>query len=132
MQRMGYLAMATLLSAALALPAQQAVNTTGDNAQKPAVSQSSPVDEHMKMLNAKLELTTEQQARLRPIVAEMIDTMAKLKADPDLTQEDRMAGMKQCVEKADREARVYLSDDQKRKLDQLESDMRGEPHGSAS
>jgi hypothetical protein len=132
MQRMGTLAMGTLLAAALALPAQQAVNATGDNAQKPAASQLSPVDEHMKMLSARLELTTEQQSRLRPIVAEMIDTMAKLKADPNLTEEDRAAGIKQCFDKTDREARVYLSDDQKKKLDQLESEMHGEPHGSSS
>jgi Spy/CpxP family protein refolding chaperone len=121
MQRRGFLAIAGLLAAALVLPAQQAINSS--SSQKPPVSQTPGVDEHMKMLSERLDLTPEQQARIKPVVQEMIETTAKLSNDASLTQEQKNAGMHQAMTKADRDARAYLTDDQKKKLDALESEM---------
>jgi Spy/CpxP family protein refolding chaperone len=126
MQRRGFLAIAGMLAAALALPAQQTVAASASASQKPAATQSPSVDEHMNMLSQRLDLTQKQQVKIKPIVKEMIDSTSKVNNDQSLTPEQRQAEMKEAMAKADREARKFLTDDQKTKLDQLENEMH--PH----
>lgn len=131
MQRRGFIAIAGMLVAALALPAQQAVSAIDSSSQKPPASQPQAVDEHMQMLSRKLDLTPEQQVKIKPVVEEMIESTTRVNNDASLTPEEKHAGMVQAMTKADHNARTYLTDDQKKKLDQLESDMHsGHPNDS--
>jgi len=78
------------------------------------------VDDHLRMLSQKLDLTAGQQEKARPILEEMQASIEKIESDKSLTREASMAQMHPVFMKADRRIRVFLTDDQKKKLDGLE------------
>lgn len=131
MNRLRLLAVGTVLMFALSAVAQQSAG--GPNVQAAAVS---PVENHLKMLSEKLDLTADQQDKARPILQEMHDGSQKLADDASLTPEQRHAGMMPLFMKADKQLRELLTDDQKKKLDDLEAQMHSgshdNPNGSAS
>ena len=88
-----------------------------------------PVDQHLKMLSEKLGLTADQQDKARPVLQEMHDGTQKLEDDQSLTPDQRQAGMHALFMKSDKAVRVFLTDDQKKKLDDLEAEMH---HGPSS
>lgn len=116
MNRLRLLAIGTMLTMAMALAAQQPTTKSED---KP-----SGVDVHLKFLSERLELTTDQQASLRPIIQQMQDDAEKIMQDDKLSAPERKEKMRACHDRADKKARAFLTDDQKKKLDQLEA----EPH----
>ena len=131
MNRLRLLAVGTVLMFALSATAQQTANSPDTHT--PGVAN---VDAHLKMLSEKLDLTADQQDKARPILQEMHDGSQKLADDASLTPEQRHAGMMPLFMKADKEIREFLTDDQKKKLDDLEAQMHsgshGNPNGSAS
>ena len=124
MNRFRLLAVATVLMVAMAAFAQQPATS----AQQQTATAASPVDRHMQMLSERLSLTTEQQDRIRPILQRMFDGRQKLMADTSLSDEQRHEQMKALHDKADKQARQYLNDDQKKKLDELEAEHQ-QKHG---
>jgi hypothetical protein len=124
MNRLRLLAVATVLTFALGATAQQ--STTRPDAHGVAVA---PVDQHLKVLSEKLSLTTDQQDKVRPILQEMHDDSQKIAADDSLTPEQRQAAMGPVFMKADKAVREFLSDDQKKKLDEMEAQMHDGAHG---
>ena len=126
MNRLRLLAVGTVLMFALSTVAQQ--NATAPDLHAAAVA---PVDQHLKMLSEKLALTTEQQEKARPILQAMRDGTQKLEDDQSLTPDQRQAGMHALFMKSDKEVRVFLTDDQKKKLDEMEAQMHG-PHDHPS
>lgn len=116
MNRICSLALGAVLLFALSMAAQQA--TTSPDAHVAGIPS---VEGHLKALSEKLDLTADQQAKARPIMQEMHDSMQKLADDTSLTDEERMAGQKPIRAKADKKIRVFLTDDQKKKLDDLEA-----------
>jgi|HubBroStandDraft_2_1064218.scaffolds.fasta_scaffold428803_1 hypothetical protein len=88
-----------------------------------------PVEQHLKMLSEKLGLTAEQQAHALPILQQMQDGSQKLEDDPTLTADQRRAAMHPLFMKADQQMRAFLSEDQKKKLDEMEAQMHQEHHG---
>jgi Skp family chaperone for outer membrane proteins len=81
------------------------------------------VDDHLRMLAEKLDLTQDQQDKARPIITEMQAEMQKTMDDKSLTQDEARAKTHAAFLKADKQFRVFLSDDQKMKLDDLEQQM---------
>ena len=126
MNRLRLLAAGTVLMFALSTVAQQ--NATAPDVHAAAVA---PVDQHLKMLSEKLALTAEQQEKARPILQAMRDGTQKLEDDQSLTPDQRQAGMHALFMKSDKEVRVFLTDDQKKKLDEMEAQMHG-PHDHPS
>jgi chromosome segregation ATPase len=116
------LAIGTMLIFALATVAQQ---TTTQSAVP-------SVEKHLQVLAEKLDLTSDQQAKIKPMVQELHDTTEKLVQDQTLSPEERHARMRLAHEKADKEVRTVLNDDQKKKLDQLEHEPHPELHGNQS
>ena len=88
------------------------------------------VDQHLKVLTEKLDLTPDQQAKTKPIVQEMQDGVAKLNQDQSLSPEERHDQIKAQRMKADKQIREFLTDDQKKKLDQLEQHPHPELHAT--
>jgi hypothetical protein len=127
MTRLRLLAVGTVLMFAMNTVAQQ--NATSPDARAAAVA---PVDQHLKMLSEKLALTAEQQDKARPILQAMHDGSQKLADDPSLTPDQRQAGMHELFMKSDRDVRVFLTDDQKKKLDDLEAEMHHGTHGGSN
>jgi len=87
------------------------------------------VDEHLKALSEKLNLTADQQEKTRPILKAMQEAMQKAMNDKSLTQEQMHEQMRPAREKADKELREFLTDEQKKKLDEMESHSPPDLHG---
>src|SRR6185437_11772510 len=89
------------------------------------------VDEHLKVLSEKLNLTAQQEDQIRPVLQEMQDSMQKAMDDQSLSREERMQQMKAAHEKADKQARGFLTDEQKKTLDDLEQHEHAAQHNRA-
>ena len=138
MNRIRLLAIGTMLMLALTVVAQQAAKQSD----RPAPDRPAPdlpakgehghgvrdgvptLEGHLKVLSEKLDLTSDQQAKIKPILQELHDATQKLTQDESMSREERLDKVKASREKADKKIREILNDDQKKKLDQLEQ----EPH----
>jgi Spy/CpxP family protein refolding chaperone len=87
------------------------------------------VDQHLRFLAERLRLTDAQQARIKPILQTMHDAMQKAIQDQSASPDEREKGRISCFLKADKQVREILNDEQKKKLDQLESEAHSEMHG---
>jgi hypothetical protein len=126
MNRIRALAIATAMLFVLPLFAQHSASPA-------APAHASPsVDDHLRMLSQKLDLTSEQQDKARPILEEMQAGMEKIDDDKSLSHEDAVAQMHAVFMKADKQVRVFLSDDQKKKLDDLEEQSHPGMHDSSN
>jgi Spy/CpxP family protein refolding chaperone len=124
MNRNRLLAVGAVLMFALSTMAQQPA--TSPDAHAAAVA---PVEQHLKMLSEKLGLTADQQDKARPILQEMHDGSQKLADDPSLTPDQRQTAMRELFMKSDKQVRTFLTEDQKKKLDDMEAQMHSGPHG---
>ena len=88
------------------------------------------VEKHLKVLSEKLDLTGDQQAKIKPILRELHGARQKLVQDESMSREQRLGNVRACREKADKKIREILNDDQKKKLDQLEQEPHPELHGN--
>ncbi len=123
MNRLRLLAVASVLLLALGATAQQTV--TGSETHAAAVA---PVEHHLKVLSEQLALTTDQQEKARPILQQMHAGSQKLEEDRGLTPEQRQAAIDPLFMKADRQLRAFLTESQKKKLDEMEAQMHHEQH----
>jgi hypothetical protein len=96
--------------------------------QTAANSAAPEVEEHLKMLAARLDLTSDQQARIKPALAEMMETMRQLEQDQSISSEQRAERTTAAHQNADSKVRKVLNDEQKKKLDQLEEESSPESH----
>ncbi len=111
------IAIAVLMSFALVTMAQEATMPN--------------VDEHLQALSTKLDLTADQQAKIRPILKEMQDGMQKIDQDQSLSDAARHEKKEAVFMNADKQARRYLSAEQKKKLDVMENEVHSGAHDSA-
>lgn len=88
------------------------------------------VDAQLAVLTEKLNLSDDQQKRIRPILRELHEATEKLFQDKTLSQEERLAKVRPQRYKADSQIRAFLSDDQKKKLDQYLQGPHPEMHGN--
>jgi Spy/CpxP family protein refolding chaperone len=87
-------------------------------------------EEQLKLLSERLELTGDQQAKVKPILQELHDATQKFLQDESMSHDERMDNVRASHYKADRKVREVLNDDQKKKLDQLEQEQHAELHGN--
>jgi Spy/CpxP family protein refolding chaperone len=121
MNHIRLLATGIVLMFAMTVAAQTAPSGAEQNQSSGPIM--SPVERHLKVLSEKLDLTSDQQDGVRPILQEMHDSMHKADQDSSLSNDQRMDQLKTARMKADKQIREVLSDDQKKKLDQLEQGM---------
>ena len=91
----------------------------------PANTSAPEVEEHLQVLAARLDLTNNQQDRIRPALAEMMEATRDIEQDQNITSEARAERIRAAHQKADRKVREVLNDEQKKKLDQLEQEHFG-------
>ena len=120
MKQICLLVLGTALAFAIPAIAQQ---EAGSSAPAEHSGSLPNVDQHLKVLSEKLELTADQQEKARPILKEMQDAMQKAMDDGSLTQEQIHEQIHPIQMKADRELRTFLSNEQKQKLDAMEQQM---------
>jgi hypothetical protein len=123
MKRLSLIALVAVLSLAFPVCAQQASS--------PVNAAVAPVDQHLKMLAEKLDLTADQQEKARPILQQLHDDSQKIADDKSLSHEELMEKMHPVFMKADKALREFLTDEQKTKLDTMEQQMHPQ-HGASA
>lgn len=125
MNRVRLLVIATILMFAPTTFAQQ--TTTSSDAH--ATAGAPAVETQLHVLTEKLDLTADQQAKTKTILQQLDDSTQKIMQDESISRDERMGNVRTCHHHADKELRAFLSDDQKKKLDQLEQEPHPEFHG---
>ena len=123
MDRIRLFAIGTLMMFALTAGAQQAATATAGVEKQNHSATTDPVEHHLQVLSEKLNLTPDQEERVRPILQEMHDTMGKVEQNQSLSDDERKAQKHAAFMKADGQVREVLNDDQKKTLDQMEQEM---------
>ena len=128
------LAVGTLLIFALAVLAQQTATKPSTSSKGGAENAGAmpTVEEQLKVLAEKVDLTASQRAKVRPILQKLHDATEKLMQDERLSREERLAKVRPQREQADKKIRALLNDDQKKKLDQYLAGPHPEMHGGLS
>jgi len=100
------------------LPAQNAPATHEHGAMGPMTP-----EDHLKMLTEKLNLTEDQQAKLRPIFEDQSKQMKAIHEDTSLAPADRQAKMKELHESSNEKVNAILTPDQQAKWKQMRQEM---------
>jgi hypothetical protein len=137
MNRFQSLALGTVLIFALNVTAQQTATAPGSTNQggqgQPATQDDVPsADDQLKILTIKLDLSDDQQARIKPILKDLHDATVKISQDQSLSREDRLAGVRPLRYKAHDRIRAVLNDEQKKKLEQYMQGPHADMHGNLS
>jgi Spy/CpxP family protein refolding chaperone len=112
-----------------------AVTATGQQAAQSEESQSNAhkgvttPEAQLKFFTEKFDLTSDQQAKMRPILQNLHDFTAKVMADKSLTQEEKIAKVKPVRRKAHEQMMALLNDDQKKKVEEYLKGPHAEMHG---
>jgi len=83
------------------------------------------VDERLQHMTKMLNLSDDQQAKLRPILQQQQDQVASLKQNTSMSQQDRHAKFQQIHQDTQQKIRGLLNDDQKAKFDQMQDRHKG-------
>ncbi len=137
MNRFHALAFGAILMLALHMPAQQTATAPGSADKggqgQPAVQDQVPSsDDQLKILTVKLDLTDDQQAKIRPILQDLYDATVKISQDQSLSREDRLARVRPLRYKVHDQIREILNDEQKKKLEQYMQGPHADMHGNLS
>jgi glutamine synthetase adenylyltransferase len=87
------------------------------------------VDEHVKELSTKLDLTADQQAKVKAILQENHQQMQAMMKDQSMSMEDKHAKMQSMHDSVHAKVREVLNEDQKKKFDAMVQDMNEHMHG---
>jgi periplasmic protein CpxP/Spy len=87
------------------------------------------VDDHVKELTTKLNLTADQQTKVKAILEENHQKMETTMKNESLSKEDKHARMKGMHDSVHAKVREVLTDDQKPKFDDMVKEMESNMHG---
>jgi Spy/CpxP family protein refolding chaperone len=133
MNRFRLLAIGTILLSALATTAQQPATSAATKSSPTGEGAGVPTAEgQLTFLAAKLDLTSDQQEKIKPVLQALHDTTVTLVQDENMSREERQSKVRDSRFTADKKIRAILNDDQKKKLDQLEQESHPELHGNVS
>ena len=132
MNRIRLLAIGSMLLIAPAMLAQQTAQTGGP-AKGAAQGVGLPdVGDQLKVLTQKLDLSVDQQPKVKTILQELRDATQKLVQGETMSDEQLLEKVRPLRMKANEQLREVLSDDQKKKLDQYLRGPHSEMHGNLS
>lgn len=80
-------------------------------------------DQRLQRMTQQLDLTSDQQEKIKPILENESTQMQGLRADSSLSQEDRMAKMKQIRETTTSQINPILTADQQKKYAEMMTHM---------
>ena len=123
-------ALACLLLGAMAVfPQQQAAPPQGGGQWQRG--QMPTPEQRLQRMTQALNLTEDQQAKIKPILENESTQMQGLRSDTSLSQEDRMAKMKQIRENTTSQINPILTPDQQKQYAEMTSRM-GRGRGAAT
>ena len=79
------------------------------------------VDERLQHLTKMLNLSSDQQAKVKTILEEQRDQMTALKGDTSMSQQDRRAKFQSIHQDAHQKIEGVLNDEQKTKFEQMQT-----------
>ena len=120
-------AMVALLLGAVAVYAQMPGEQGGGQY---GHGQMPTADQRLQRMTQALNLTDDQQQKIKPILENESTQMQSLRSDSSLSQEDRMAKMKQIHESTASQINPILNADQQKKYAEMMSHM-GRGRGQA-
>jgi len=82
------------------------------------------VDEQIKRLADRLNLSDDQQSKIKPILEDQRQQMGALREDTSLSREDRMSKMRSIRESTTSKISAILNDDQKKQYEAMQQEMR--------
>jgi Spy/CpxP family protein refolding chaperone len=132
MNRIRLLAIGSVLMLALAAVAQQAATSPAKSASAGDHAGVPTSEVQLKFLTGKLYLTADQQEKIKPILQELHDATVKLVQDESMSHDERMSKLRDSHYAADKKIRLFLNEDQKKTLDQVEQEPHPELHGDVT
>jgi protein CpxP len=82
------------------------------------------VDDQVKHLSKKLNLSADQQAKLKPILEDQRTQMEAIHNDSSLSREDRFSKMQSLRENSDTQIKSLLNDDQQKNFDKMREEQK--------
>jgi periplasmic protein CpxP/Spy len=82
------------------------------------------VDDQIKHLTKKLNLSDDQQAKLKPILEDQRKQMEQIRNDSSLSREDRFSKMQELRQNSDTQVKSVLNDDQQKSFDNMRQEQR--------
>ena len=82
------------------------------------------VDDQVKMMSDRLNLTPDQQTKIKPILEDQRTQAQALMKDESLSDDDRRNKMRTLRESTNSKIRDVLTDDQKKQFDEMQQQMR--------
>ena len=132
MNRIRVLTIGSMLLIPPAMLGQQTA-PTGDPAKGAAQGVVPPdVGDQLKVLTRRLNLSVDQQPKVKTILQDLHDASLKLMQDESASHEELLNKVRPLRMNADKKIREILSDDQKKKLDQYLQGPHSEMHGNLS
>jgi len=81
-------------------------------------------DDQLKHLTKKLNLSDDQQAKVKPILEEQRSQMEQLRADNSGSRQDRWKKMREIHENSDNQIKSLLNEDQQKQFDEMREEQR--------
>ena len=134
MTRLRLIAIGSMFLIARAMLAQQTTQTGGP-AKGAAQGVGLPdAGDQLKVLTQKLDLSVDQQPKVKAILQELHDASLRLMQDESMSQEELLSKVRPLRMSANTKIREVLTSDQKKKLDLYfqgpHSEMHGNLHGA--
>jgi protein CpxP len=82
------------------------------------------VDDQIKHLTKKLNLSADQQAKLKPILEDQHKQMDVIHNDSSLSREDRFSKMQTLRQSSDTEIKSVLNEDQQKSFDKMREEQK--------
>ena len=132
MNRIRLLAIGGMLLLGWSVTAQQPATGSERNEPTPKAAQNGvpSAEAQLKVLTAKLDLTADQQEKMKRILDELHDGTVKIVEDSSLSHEEQLAKVRPLRYKARDQMREILNEDQKQKLDAYLQGPHPEMHGN--
>jgi periplasmic protein CpxP/Spy len=89
------------------------------------------VDERVQHLTKMLNLSTDQQAKVKTILEDQKTQMTALKGDTSMSQQDRRTKFQAIHEDTQQKIEGVLNDEQKTKFEQMQAQRKGHMQGEA-
>lgn len=97
---------------------------SADSGQRSAGHRPFDPNRQLQMLSKRLQLTSDQQNQILPILTSRGQQVESLRSDTSLSPKDRRFKMRSIREEGDAQIKAVLSDSQKKAYDQLREQMR--------
>ena len=86
-------------------------------------------DERLQMLTKQLNLTDDEQAKIKPILVDEQKKMEDLRNDSTLSQQDRFQKMRDIREDSSKQIRSNLDENQQKKFDDIQKEQQKRMRG---